>query len=265
MSLMVKAMMAFNPWLSLAGLLVGILVGMTGLGGGVLMTPLLIVVFGVSPSMAVGTDLVYSAVTRTAGAWQHWRQGTADMTLVKWLSVGSIPASIIGTLVVGLLRQMYGTDFERILGRVIGVTLLLVTLLLAYRFLSADALRRTWIADKRQDKWALVGIGIVGGFMVGLTSVGSGTVITVLLAFLVPVYTSALVGTSVAHAAILVSVSALAHLTLGDVDMGLAVQLLAGSIPGALIGSKLSLRMPQKALRLTIITLLFTSFIKLFA
>ena len=252
--------MTFDATLAAYGFVVGLLVGLTGMGGGVLMTPLLMLGLGMPATAAVGTDLAYSLVTKLAGSWQHLRQRTVDMALVRALAVGSVPASVVA---VGLLAWLEGRSpagLEAGLARAIGAALIVAAALLAWRALSAEAPRAHAVHHRRA---AIAAVGAVGGLLVGLTSVGSGSVIMALLVFFVPMDARRLVGSDVVHAAVLVGVAAAGHALLGNVDVVLAAQLLVGSIPGVLIGSRLTLRAPRQILQAALAVLLILSGLRL--
>lgn len=240
------------------GLGVGVLVGMTGIGGGSLMTPMLILVFGVTPVTAVGTDLAYAAVTKTVGGYKHWRQKTVDLALSTWMAVGSVPAAIGGVYVLDLLEDHYGKSFDEVLIALLSGALLLTgATTLARSFLKRFHEReRETIALERRHKVAAIALGVFVGFVLGITSAGSGALIAVglILAFrLVP---TRVVGTDVFHAAILLWAAAAAHIVSGNVDFGLAGNILVGSIPGVWVGSHWSIRVPADVLRLTLAVVL---------
>jgi uncharacterized membrane protein YfcA len=237
------------------GLGVGVLVGMTGIGGGSLMTPLLILVFGIKPITAIGTDLAYGAVTKTVGGWRHLRQGTVDMSLSLWMAVGSVPAAIGGVYVLEWIERSYGDDFDTIVIVALAVTLLFTGLVTLGRALFLKALhdkeRETVTMTTRNKVYAVV-LGLLVGFVLGVTSAGSGALIAVgliLLFYLVP---SRVVGTDIFHAAILLWAAAAAHIVAGNVDFALAGNILIGSIPGVWIGSNLTLRVGNSVLRRTL-------------
>lgn len=251
------------------GFVVGTLVGLTGMGGGVLMTPLLMLGLGMPATAAIGTDLAYSSITKLAGAWQHWRQGTVDLRVVRAMAMGSIPATLVA---VALLFWLHGQNAEAVNGvleRLIGVMLVVAALLM---------LRKIWVGLQGRDEiyhdnsagaafpmQRLILIGALGGFMVGLTSIGSGSLIIALLVVVISLAPEKLVGTDVAHAFLLVGAAAIAHLLfLNDVDVALAGKLLIGSIPGALIGSRLAAWVPRRPLQAGLAVLLLTTAITMF-
>jgi uncharacterized protein len=240
------------------GLGVGILVGMTGIGGGSLMTPLLILVFGVTPITAVGTDLAYAAVTKTVGGYKHWRQRTVDMRLSTWMALGSVPAAVGGVYVLDLLEDAAGRDFDDLLLTILAAALLLTgTATLVRSFLKRlhDRERAT-IAMETRHKVAAVVLGVFVGFVLGVTSAGSGALIAVGLILLFRLIPTRVVGTDVFHAAILLWAAALAHIVAGNVDFPLAANILIGSVPGVWMGSHWSIRVQPAVLRTTLAVVL---------
>jgi len=237
------------------GLGVGLLVGMTGIGGGSLMTPLLILVLGTAPTTAIGTDLAYAAVTKTVGGWRHWRKGSVDMTIALWLAVGSIPGALGGVQALHALENaLGGADFETvILGLVAGALFVTgIAVLARALFVSSDRERESVLVFDVRHKVAAIAVGVGVGFVLGLTSAGSGALIAVALIMLFRLTPIRVVGTDVFHAALLLWVAAAAHFLSGNVDLGLAATILIGSIPGVWIGSNLAFKMPQDALRPTL-------------
>jgi hypothetical protein len=244
-----------DPAIVAFGLGVGVLVGMTGIGGGSLMTPLLILVFGIKPITAVGTDLAYGAVTKTVGGWRHLRQGTVDMPLSWWMAAGSVPSAIGGVYVLELLERAYGDDFDSILIVALAVTLLFTGLMTLTRALFMKALHdkeRDTVEMTRRNKINAVVLGALVGFVLGVTSAGSGALIAVGLILLFRLVPSRVVGTDIFHAAILLWAAAAAHIVAGNVDFGLAANILIGSVPGVWIGSNLTLRVGNGVLRTTL-------------
>jgi uncharacterized membrane protein YfcA len=260
---LVTGHMGYIHWLlPLFGFLVGLLIGLTGMGGGVVMTPLLMLGLGLPPTTAVGTDLFYAVLTKLAGTWQHWRKGTVDFRVVRDLALGSLPASLAA---IGLLTWLRREDTRLAdvwLERVIGLALILAALLMLQRVFLGDACVPP--AERSTGHRAVViAIGALGGFLVSLTSVGSGSLILALLVFVVPLSMERLVGTDIAHATLLVGTAAMAHFYLGHVDLALAGQLLVGSVPGVLLGSRLMLQVPRRALQVGLAGLLVTSAVRL--
>jgi len=241
---------------------VGVLVGLTSMGGAALVTPFLILFMGLRPVLAIGTDLVYSAVTKIAGAYVHWRQGTVDMQMVLQLATGSVPGGVAGVLLVRWLRTG-GIDPDPYLRRAIGVVLLSVALVLIYRTFRRDYGLRGVNLLPRHDRRLAIFWGAVVGFAVGLTSVGSGSLIVPFLLFSYPMSPARAVGTDVFHAAVLVSATALLHAKAGHVQWELVPLLLTGSIPGVLLGSYIAPRSPVRSLRLGLSVVLFVTGAKL--
>lgn len=240
------------------GLGVGILVGMTGIGGGSLMTPMLILVFGVQPVTAIGTDLAYAAVTKTVGGYKHLRQKTVDLTLSSWMALGSVPAAIGGVYVLSLLEEWAGRDFEDLVIAILAGALLLTgsaTLVRAFLKRMHERERDT-IAMERRHKVAAVVLGVCVGFVLGVTSAGSGALIAVGLILLFRLSPTRVVGTDVFHAAILLWAAGLAHVIAGNVDFGLAGTILLGSVPGVWLGSHWSVRVEPAVLRTTLAVVL---------
>jgi len=243
---------------------VGILIGLTSMGGAALMAPFLILVVGVRPVTAVGTDLVYGAVTKIVGAWVHLKQGTVDLPVVKKLATGSVPGGLLGaTLVIFLPRVTH--DAERYVQRAIGALLVMVAVVLVARLLfsgpaaTLSAKRLIFLQDRGTVIW-----GAIVGFCVGATSVGSGSLLAPFLMMLYPTKTSKVVGTDVFHAAILVSVTGLVHSTSSGVEWALIPSLLAGSIPGVLLGSRLATHVPAIPLRTGLAALLLLTGYRMF-
>jgi uncharacterized membrane protein YfcA len=240
------------------GLGVGVLVGMTGIGGGSLMTPMLILVFGVTPVTAIGTDLAYAAVTKTVGGYKHWRQRTVDLRLSSWMAIGSVPAAVGGVFVLGLLEDWANRDFDDLLLTILAGALLLTgaaTLVRAF-LKSMQERERDTIAMERRHKIAAVVLGACVGFVLGVTSAGSGALIAVGLILLFRLSPRRVVGTDVFHAAILLWAAGIAHLTAGNVDFGLVGTILLGSVPGVWVGSHWSVRVDPAVLRTTLAVVL---------
>ena len=240
------------------GLGVGILVGMTGIGGGSLMTPMLILVFGVTPVTAIGTDLAYAAVTKTVGGWKHLSQKTVDITLSSWMAIGSVPAAVGGVYVLTLLEDWLGQDFEdAVIALLAGALLLTGTATLIRAFLKRMHEReRDTIEMERRHKITAVLLGVTVGFVLGVTSAGSGALIAVGLILLFRLSPQRVVGTDVFHAAILLWAAGLAHVVAGNVDFGLVGTILLGSVPGVWLGSHWSVRVDPAVLRTTLAVVL---------
>ncbi|MFY9488348.1 MAG: sulfite exporter TauE/SafE family protein [Solirubrobacterales bacterium] len=242
-----------DPLLIVFGFGVGLLVGMTGMGGGSLMTPLLVLLFGVKPTLAVGSDIAYQALTKTVGGYKHLRLRTVNLGASAWLAAGSVPGAVAGVHVISLLKDAYGEDVETFtliaLGSVlafVGIFTLTRSLLFANHNSSDGA---SHIELERWQKIAAVTIGLATGFVIGITSAGSGTVIAVALIALFKIPPRYVVGTDVFHAAILLWAAGLAHWAGGNIDWTLTGTLLLGSIPGVWLGAHVSVKVPETALR----------------
>jgi uncharacterized membrane protein YfcA len=243
-----------------SGFLVGLIVGLTGVGGGSLMTPLLVLLFGVPPATAVGTDLLYASLTKTLGGWVHGRRGTVDWKVVGLLSLGSLPAAVVTIVLLKYLTP----DEKSLRGLVTGVlsaALLLtaIALLLTSR-IRKFAQRRNGTAYELQHHHlpaATIVTGIVVGILVTISSVGAGVLGTVSLLFLYPrMQVAKVVGTDIVHAVPLTAVAGMGHFALGTVDIVLLGSLLLGSLPGIYIGSHLSAKVPEGILRPVLATML---------
>ena len=244
---------AVDPGLALAGLVVGLLVGATGMGGGALMAPLLIVL-GIRPLAVVGSDLAYSTIMKLFGAAQHARFGTVDWPTVRGLALGSLPGAVAG---VALLGRVHESQVDALITHTLALTLIVVA---ATMFLGA-AFPRAQL--RALPDWGLTLAGFVVGVLVGITSVGSGTLIVALLALTTALPARSIVGTDIVHALLLVAVAAAAHFQAGSIDVGLTANLLLGAIPGVLVGSRLGVRLPERALRPTLGVVLLVSGLKL--
>ena len=254
--------MAFDPAVAVAGLVVGFSVGLTGMGGGALMTPILVLFFRVQPLAAVSSDLLASLIMKPVGGTVHARRGTVRKDLVLWLCVGSVPAAFAGVLV---LRALGGSDIDQLLKRALGVALLAAAVSMLLR---DKILRRRAEGDDRPPvvlhRAATVAIGAIGGLVVGMTSVGSGSLIIVMLLALYPgLRASELVGTDLIQAIPLVGAATLGHLLFGDVRFGLTASLLIGALPGVYVGARLSARADDRVVRPALFLLLLTSGLKL--
>jgi uncharacterized protein len=249
------------------GLGVGFLVGLTGMGGGSLMTPLLILFTGTAPVTAIGTDIFYAAVTKSVGGWRHWKLKTVNLPLVFWLALGSVPSAIAGVWVIEALQKTYGEDLDKIVLGVLAGMLIITGIAMIFRFLFLrDRLtERDDFEMHTRHKIAAVGIGALTGFLIGLSSAGSGTLIAVFLIAVFRLTPRKVVGTDVFHAAILLAAAAIAHIFGGNVDFALAGNILIGSIPGVVIGSQLSVKWPQNALRMALAVVLVVAGIALFS
>jgi uncharacterized membrane protein YfcA len=250
---------------TLTGLLIGILVGLTGMGGGALLTPILVILFGFKPTYAVGTDILHGAVFKSFGAVRHRRLGNVHAHLTLWMFAGSGPLSLLGVAVASRLERAYGDGVQSAEGYAIGAALVLGAAgLVAKTFVKrgmqpSDA----GFVLQRKDKLRAVAIGAVFGFIVGLTSVGSGTFFGLVMVMVYPLTIARIVGTDIFHAAALLWVAGLGHLVQGNVDLHAMGWLLLGSIPGIWISSRFTLHIPQDALRLGLAGVLALSGVKL--
>ena len=237
-----------DPLIIAFGLGVGILVGLTGIGGGSLMTPLLLIVIGTQPVVAIGTDIAYGALTKTVGGWQHFRNGTVDLGTATWLAIGSVPGSIAGVVLVESLPSP--PDTALLWGVATALTFTsLVTLGRALFVPKVHERERDTVPLTRRNKSLAVGLGLVLGFVLGVTSVGSGALIGLALILFFRLTPHRVVGTDVFHAAVLLWAAGLAHMVAGNVDYGLMGNILVGSVPGVLVGEWLSRRVPAGGLR----------------
>jgi uncharacterized membrane protein YfcA len=249
---------------ALFGLLVGFLVGLTGVGGGSLMTPFLVTIMGVPAPTAIGTDMVYATVTKLTGSWQHYRQRSINLEVALFLGIGSIPTSLLGVLTLEWIKDSFDSGrVDAIMITVIAITLVVVGGSLIFRTFMPER----W-TERKQHRWDGKGrmslqrrvftivFGAVGGYLVGLTSIGSGSIMAVILLLLYPLSPAVIVGTDIAHATVLSLVTGLAHMTQGNVDFGLVGTLLLGSIPGVLIGSRVAPWLPSRPLRIVLSVML---------
>jgi uncharacterized protein len=235
---------------TLTGLALGMIVGLTGVGGGSLMTPILIIVFGFKPTYAVGTDIFHGAIFKSFGALRHRRLQTVHGHLAFWLFAGSGPLAIAGVAVSYVLRNQIG-NAETILSYVVGAALIgggggfLVKSLVKRGVQPSEA---PFIMSRR-DKLIALATGAVFGFIVGLTSVGSGTYFGLMMVLVYPLTMPRIVGTDIFHAAALLWVAGVGHLIVGDVDLHATAWLLTGSVPGILISSRYTVKLPDLTIR----------------
>jgi uncharacterized protein len=242
---------------TLFGLLVGFLVGLTGVGGGSLMTPFLVLTLGVPAPTAIGTDMVYATFTKTVGSVQHYRQRSVNLEIAAFLGLGSIPASLLGVRTLEWIKHSFDAErVDAIMITVIAASLVLVGASLIFRTFMPER----WV-ERKTHRWNGKGsmsskrriftilFGAFGGYLVGLTSIGSGSIMAVILLLLYPIAPAVIVGTDIAHATVLSLVTGVAHMTQGNVDFSLAGMLLLGSIPGVVIGSKVAPLLPSRPLK----------------
>jgi uncharacterized protein len=250
---------------ALTGLLIGSIVGLTGMGGGSLMTPILVIVFGFQPTYAVGTDIVHGAIFKSFGAIRHRRLGTVHARLTLWMFLGSGPLSLAGVGVAALIKHRYADTAQSIEGYAVGAALVAGGIgFLAKSFIKrgVQSSDQPFILSRR-DKIVAVAIGAVFGFVVGLTSVGSGTFFGLVMVLVYPLTMSKIVGTDIFHAAALLWVAGIGHLVSGNVDLHATAWMLTGSIPGVLISSRFTVRLPDVVLRFALGTILVLSGLKL--
>jgi uncharacterized membrane protein YfcA len=254
--------MHIDPYIVLGSAVVGLLVGMTGAGGGALMTPMLILLFGVKPTAAISSDLVAAVVMRPAGAVVHLRKGTVNLRLVGWMVLGSVPAAFAGAYLLHLLGSGAQTNVEIALGAalLVGAAAMVLRSVLDHR---AGNQRRGAVADITCRPLPTVIIGLIGGLIVGMTSVGSGSLMIVLLLFLYPMLSAGqLVGTDLTQAVPLTLAAALGALAFGHVEFSVTASIILGSVPAVLVGSLLSSRAPDRFIRPVITFVIFASGLK---
>jgi uncharacterized membrane protein YfcA len=250
-----------DPLLLSLGLLVGTLVGLTGVGGGALLTPLLILVVDVRPVVAVGTDLAFAAVTKIVGSWHHQRQGTSDRRLVCNLALGSIPGALLGTQLVSQFATSHAEQADALLAQGLGVMLLIAA--------SASLLRAAGLSLKSSAKAdpgyvSTVLLGFMIGLLVGVTSIGAGSLLMAMFTLFYRKLSAAqAVGADVMHGAVLATVAALAHGSAGHVELPMLTSLLTGSLPGVLFGGWLCSRLPSRPLRVGIAAMLAIAGVRL--
>lgn len=249
--------------LSLTGLLIGTLVGLTGMGGGSLMTPVLVLLFGYNPTVAVGTDIAHGAIFKTVGAVRHRRMGNVQARLSGWMFLGSAPMSLLGVWAATALSH-HGADAKSASAVVLGCALVFGALGLVLKSMVRvrPPIEKAFLLTNR-DRLAGFAIGFVGGFVVGLTSVGSGVFFALTMLFVFPLKATKVVGTDIFHAAALLYVAGAGHFVAGNVDVETVAWLLLGSIPGVLIGSQLTASIPERALRGALATTLAVAGVKL--
>jgi uncharacterized membrane protein YfcA len=253
----------FDPLVILSGAGVGFVVGLTGMGGGALMTPILVLLFGIEPLTAVSSDIVASMVMKPIGGAVHWRRGTVQKSLVRWLMLGSIPTAFLGVL---LLRKVgKGAALQGGVKVALGIALLVVvTGLIVKPLLGARRKPGDTLVPFAVKPIPTLLIGIVGGLIVGVTSVGSGSLIIIMLLMLYPrMKLSELVGTDLVQAVPLVTSAALGHLLFGSFQLGLTTSILIGSVPGVFLGARFSSRAPDYLIRPALIVVLLLSGLKL--
>ena len=249
--------------LSVAGLLIGLLVGMTGMGGGSLMTPMLILVFGFKPTVAIGTDILHGAIFKSFGAARHRQLGHVHARLTMWMLIGSAPASLLGVVLSSYLSRTYGEGYESVAQQIVGIALVIGGVGFFVKAFMRPHGSDAPLILARRDRVIAVLLGVFGGFIVGLTSVGSGTFFGLVMMIAFPLTAAKIVGTDLFQAALLLWVAGFGHLVTGSVDLHATGWLLIGSIPGVLLGSQLTVKLPDRALRVALALVLSLSGIKL--
>jgi len=252
---------------TLSGFLVGLIVGVTGVGGGSLMTPLLVLFFGVSPATAVGTDLLYASLTKTVGGWVHGRRGTVDWKVVGLLGMGSLPAAVV-TIALLKYLELDEKSLRSLVTGVLSVALLATAAALLLKDQIKKLARRkdgtVYELHHRYLPAATIATGVVVGALVTISSIGAGVLGTVALLFLYPRMPAVkVVGTDIVHAVPLTALAGMGHMALGTVDLVLLGSLLLGSLPGIYVGSHLSAKVPEKVLRPALATMLLIIGIKM--
>lgn len=247
----------------LMGLLIGFLVGLTGVGGAALLTPVLILL-GINPAIAVGTDLAYNSITKFFGSIQHWRQKTINFKLVKYLALGSIPSAICAVGTLHLFDSFFNNQ-DQVIKHALGYVLILVALVTLIKTFMSEKYNLNHIQLKplHEKRTLTIVIGVVLGFLVGLTSIGSGSLFALAMILLYKLRPGELVGTDIAHAFLLVTAAGIMHAGIGNVDFLLTFNLLLGSIPGVILGSTLSSKLPSKPLRAMLALMILISGLKL--
>jgi hypothetical protein len=256
--------MHVDPYIVLGSAVIGFLVGMTGAGGGALMTPMLILLFGVTPSAAISSDLVAAVVMRPIGATVHLRKGTVNRSLVGWMVLGSVPSAFLGAYLLHLMGDKKAA--EQNIEVALGAALLLGAAAMVLRYIldrRAGETRTGAVHELVTRPLPTVMIGVFGGIIVGMTSVGSGSLLIVLLLFLYPaIGAKQLVGTDLTQAVPLTAAAALGALAFGHVELGVTASLIIGSVPAVLIGSLISASVPDRYIRPAITFVIFASGLK---
>jgi uncharacterized membrane protein YfcA len=252
--------MAIDPGLVVGGLVGGFTMGLTGMGGGALLTPMLVLLFHVSPAAAVGSDLVTSLVAKPVGGAVHLRHGTVRTDLVRLLAIGSVPGAFIGVL----LLEAVGSDADDVVKIALGIILLVSATMMLFRNRLMRNVPMEEDAAPPARPAPTVLLGLLGGIVVGMTSVGSGSLMIAVMAMLYPrLSRPSLVGTDLLQAIPLVASAAIAHLIFGVVQFDVTLSLVLGSIPGIYVGARLSARTDGHLVRMAIPALLIASSVKL--
>ncbi|WP_414529861.1 sulfite exporter TauE/SafE family protein [Nodularia chucula] len=239
--------------------LVGILVGLTGIGGASLITPMLIFIFQVPPAVAVSSDVVAATLMKVVGSIKHWQQETLDVEVVKWLASGSVPGSLLGVGILHLIKQQGEHNLNNITLHLLGITIFIVTVLALLQMLLLTFFPHLQLPELPKfdlttplGRLQTVSVGAILGCVVGLTSIASGSMFALVLIGFFRLDARRLVGTDISQAAILLLFTAVGHLTLGTVDWSLVLPIWLGSVPGVLLGAKICQFVPQKPLRFMI-------------
>lgn len=254
--------MEFDLLYTIAGFTVGFIVGMTGVGGGSLMTPILVLGFGIAPSVAVGTDLLYAAITKASGILFHNKQRNIHWDVVKLLSMGSVPASIISIFILKKFEEQ-NINYDDIITTTLSIALILTSLVLIFRkrikdFSEQERFASVRAAHRQIRKPITILCGAIIGVLVTLSSVGAGALGAAMLLFLYPkLKTIQVVGTDIAHAVPITLIAGLGHLHIGTVDFTLLIGLLMGSLPGIYLGSRVATHLPDRIIRPILASMLF--------
>ena len=246
---------------TIAGFVVGFVIGLTGVGGGSLMTPVLVLVFSIKPSIAVGTDLLYAAITKAGGIFSHQKQGTIDWRVVRLLSTGSIPAALSAVFILKQLAKM-GINYEPIITSTLSIALILTSLVILFKS-QLQTLGRTEpfqfirVIHRKLRTPMTILAGVIIGILVTLSSVGAGALGAAFLFFLYPRFSTVrIVGTDLAHAIPITAIAGLGHWHLGSVDFQLLLSLVIGSLPGIYLGSHTGVQLPEKLMRMLLALML---------
>lgn len=260
-----------NPPVVFMGFVVGFLVGMTGVGGGSLMTPFLVLIMGMHATMAVGTDLVYASVTKVVGSFQHMKQKTVDVPVALCLAGGSIPFSLLGVGLIASLRASHGQQMvEAMVEKSLGVALCVAAVALFVEpWVSKKSLGPfivqcpPYLSMCKKKVISLILFGSLVGFVVGMTSIGSGALVALILLYIFRLPYKRLVGTDIFHAVLLTIPAGIAHFQIGNVDLATVGSILLGSLPGIWIGSRLHFHAPEAWIRNCLAGVLFLAGYKL--
>jgi len=249
--------------LPLFSFFIGIIVGLTGIGGASLITPMLIFLFQVPPSIAVSSDVVAATLMKFVGGFKHWEQQTVDVQVVKWLAFGSVPGSLFGVGILHFIKRTGEHNLDHMMLQLVGMMILFVTLSALAQLLLLTFFPNVKLPElpkfnlkTKLGRALAMSVGALLGCLVGLTSVSSGSMFALVLIAFFQLDARKLVGTDISQAAILLFFTALGHLTLGTVDWSLVLPIWLGSVPGVLVGAKLCQLAPQRPLRFIIYTLL---------